>query len=114
MPTDEERREVAQKLRNICPDRFNSILYGVHLSSVGIASCAQIVSAHHDLVMRAASRLADLIEPEPEQTCHNFGGQEGTNGEYYDFACSACGFMCDLPDVIYCPHCRAKVIDSAD
>lgn len=46
-----------------------------------------------------------------ERTCHNYGGEEGTNGELYDFACSACGFMCDLPDTRYCPSCGAKVVE---
>ena len=45
-----------------------------------------------------------------EPTCYNYGGEEGTNGEIYDFACSACGFMCDLPDPSYCPNCGAKVV----
>lgn len=39
--------------------------------------------------------------------CRNFGGEEGTVGEGYDFAC---GFCCDLPDARYCPSCGAKVV----
>lgn len=46
----------------------------------------------------------------PELTCRNFGGEEGTNGEYYDFACSACGFCCDQPEPNYCPNCGARVV----
>lgn len=45
------------------------------------------------------------------RTCFDFGGEEGTNGEGYDFACLTCGFVCDLPEPNYCPHCGAKVID---
>lgn len=44
-------------------------------------------------------------------TCRNSGGEEGTNGEGYDFACSACGFLCDQPDSNYCPNCGAKVVE---
>lgn len=51
-------------------------------------------------------RIADLIDP----TCHDFGGQEGTNGEGYDFACSACGFACDLCSPSYCPSCGARMV----
>lgn len=46
-----------------------------------------------------------------ERTCRDFGGEEGTNGEGYDFACSACGFCCDLPEPNYCPECGAKVVN---
>ena len=45
-----------------------------------------------------------------ERTCHDFGGEEGTSGEGYDFACSACGYCCDLPQPNHCPSCGAKVI----
>ena len=44
-----------------------------------------------------------------ERTCRDFGGEEGTNGEGYDFACSACGFCCDLSEPSYCPNCGARV-----
>lgn len=45
----------------------------------------------------------------PERTCRDFGGEKGTNGEGYDFACSACGFCCDQPQPNYCPNCGARV-----
>lgn len=57
------------------------------------------------------SGLVDVGGLELRRTFRDFGGEEGTNGEGYDFSCSACGFMCDLPDALYCPHCGAKVID---
>lgn len=44
-----------------------------------------------------------------ERTCLDFGGEEGTVGEGYDFACSECGFCCDVPDARYCPYCGARV-----
>lgn len=46
-----------------------------------------------------------------ERTCHNFGREEGTNGELYDFACSSCGFCCDVCGPNYCPNCGAKVVE---
>lgn len=52
------------------------------------------------------NRLADLVDP----TCHDFGGEEGTNGESYDFACSACGWCGDVTKPNYCPHCGARVV----
>ena len=54
--------------------------------------------------------LADLIT-RPE--CHNDGREDGTNSEYYDFACSYCGHCCDLVDVRFCPHCGALVVSGA-
>nr|DAT20782.1 MAG TPA: nin one binding protein [Caudoviricetes sp.] len=51
-------------------------------------------------------RLADLIDP----TCHDFGGEEDTNGENYDFACSACGWCGDMTNPNYCPNCGARVV----
>lgn len=45
-----------------------------------------------------------LLDP----TCHDFGGEEGTNGEGYDFACSACGYVCDLAEPRFCPNCGAR------
>lgn len=62
MPTDDERRDVARRLRKTCVERYNSILSGIHLGeSVGV--CAQIVSPHEDQARAAADRLADLIDP---------------------------------------------------
>ena len=52
----------------------------------------------------------DTWNTRAERTCSDYGGEEGTNGEYYDFACSECNYMCDLPQPNYCPNCGAKVI----
>ena len=49
-----------------------------------------------------------------ERTCRDFGGEEGTNGEGYDFACSRCGYCCDLPQPNFCPSCGARVEDGGD
>lgn len=57
---------------------------------------------------RLLARLADLID---RPTCENIGGEDGTNGEYYDFFCSACGFAADVTDPKYCPNCGAEVVD---
>lgn len=37
-------------------------------------------------------------------------GEEGTNGESYDFACSACGWCGDVTKPNYCPNCGARVV----
>ncbi|MEQ2637034.1 hypothetical protein [Paratractidigestivibacter faecalis] len=55
--------------------------------------------------------LADLVD---WPTCKNFGLEEGTNGEDYDFFCSRCGFAADVVDPKYCPNCGAEVVDDED
>ena len=62
-------------------------------------------------IYETAQKAIEAWNRRDERTCHNYGGEEGTNGEFYDFACSACGFMCDLPDTRYCPSCGAKVAE---
>lgn len=62
MISDDERREVARRLRETRVERYNSILSGIHLGE-SVRVCAQIVSPHEDQVRAAADRLASLIEP---------------------------------------------------
>lgn len=45
-----------------------------------------------------------------ERTCRNFGGEEGTNGEGYDFACDSCGWCGSVCGPNFCPSCGAKVV----
>lgn len=51
---------------------------------------------------------------EPARTCRDFGGEEGTNGEGYDFACSACGWCGDVTEPNYCQNCGAKVVGECE
>lgn len=90
------RKEVAEKLRE------NSTVHTTDEVYVALLSCIGIKYDYANLL----SRLADLIDP----TCHDFGGEEGTNGESYDFACSACGWCGDVTKPNYCPHCGARVV----
>ena len=100
MPTDDERREVAENLRTMC--------------SCGCRYAEQFYELLNDTVMNAcdfhlyddaiANRLADLIEPE-ERTCHMVD-----NG--VELCCSECDgrhLYDDEPD--YCMQCGAKVVD---
>ena len=57
------------------------------------------------------SEAAEAWNSRYEPTCHDFGGEEGTNGEGYEFACSACGYLSDITEPNYCPNCRAKVVE---
>lgn len=90
------REEVTKNLREVSTARTTDEVY------VAILNCIGITYDYANLF----SRLADLIDP----TCHDFGGEEGTNGESYDFACSACGWCGDVTKPNYCPHCGARVV----
>lgn len=91
--TDGERREVAEKLRKTQGIK-------AFVESLGI-------DLNGDWYWTDVSgRVADLINP----TCHDLGGEEGTNFEGYDFGCSECGYVCDLPQPNYCPNCGARVV----
>ena len=55
-----------------------------------------------------AGRLADLIEPEPERTCHD------ETESPMSFLCGECGWFWNDPEdelgFRYCPSCGARVI----
>ena len=101
--TSDERREVAARLRKC----------GAELSIIG-ADCETALHVIDKVVgcrevdswERFLGRLADLID----STCHDLGGEEGTNFDGYDFGCSECGYTCDLPQPNYCPNCGARVV----
>ena len=103
MPSNDERREVAASLRETQIENIGPI-YSAHLGDA-IGECARVVSGHEELVTRALSRLANLIEPE-ERTC------EITRPNCSDFRwrCGICGEQfstCDKPN--FCPNCGARV-----
>ena len=110
MPTNDERREVAAKLRNITDWECDMCFIEEIL-----AACVGDAYVHYSgcqLDYRLMiDGLAELIEPEPECTCLNLGGEEGTNYELYDFGCSSCGYCADITEPNYCPYCGAKVVE---
>lgn len=94
MISDEERREVARRLRanaDLCPN----VLFDLH-EAVGDATYTQ---------GGLAKRLADLIEPRYETT-------EDVSKSYGEFECNVCG--CRIDDVTavdngginFCPDLR--------
>lgn len=94
-------REAGERLDKEAPSNLTAAAYTTLfelLESAGIREG----NSYSDVF----SRLADLIDP----TCHDFGGEEGTNGESYDFACSACGWCEDVTKPNYCPSCGARVV----
>lgn len=122
-PTDEERREVAAKLREMARQ------YG---EEWGVVRCSELPAPVDDAmhvcdIDRAVyaseifNRLADLIEPGPERTCrmevYTDTIQAFDHDEQVDlYECGGCGSCLafvgeeeSIPN--YCPSCGAKVVD---
>lgn len=101
MVTNDERRDVAAKLR------FNACT-ALHMNTsddfareVFRATMNEAIGDYQD----AINRLADLIEPEPERTCEMVD-----NGR--ELCCSVCDWRHDYDDEpVYCSGCGAKVVE---
>lgn len=104
MITDEERREVAQRLRELTPwcTSDNTFMVDAIDECIFGASC---LNSDFDKMLY---RLADLIEPQ-ERTCKAVG--EDPLGFRL---CSSCGYeaWADEDSVTpYCPMCGSKVVE---
>lgn len=116
--TDEQRREVAARLREChvadapaetytewCDQNVESVLRLAE--TLAPAVDGRLHYAPYEFGRSPLMDvLADLID-RPE--CRDFGGMEGTVGEHYDFVCSRCGHCCDITDARFCPNCGAEV-----
>lgn len=120
MLTNEERREVAARLRGDSYDTIIPYRTGIHFG-MGCHEaanrfwdmCERIKSAgDYDIAYSTCYMLADLIEPEPERTCeilHDDNLSEQYGGPMA--RCSYCGAA--LPEEFigpyyYCPCCGSK------
>ena len=98
MPTNDERREVAVKLRDMACRTNPS--WPALMEALGCPGRAV-----------AVQYLADLIEPE-ERTCHVTMKWDGLDGR--DPVCSECGAYFDDKEwhkQKFCPNCGAKVVE---
>lgn len=119
MPTNEERREVARKLRKQAEKlgpNMDAHEFANYTADVLDVDCRL---TWHEMELR----LAYLIEPEPERTCHPVLMDWTGNPPYYTggvsldamtMGCSECGCpwrsgVGNMPN--YCPNCGAKVVD---
>lgn len=112
MPSNEERREVAARLRDMANRR------GLYGRDVFFANLIDALSMERRTsVGEILERLADLIEPELERTCWNDSLKRGKGV----FCCSECGTHLDIADMeeedmdvfyepSYCPTCGLKVV----
>lgn len=126
MPTNDERRDVAARLRELAEDYEKVPVLSI------IAAC-ELPAPVDDAFMACGigravyateicGRLADLIEPE-ERTCRNTAGKPFAG--YRMFSCSECGAYLEVdgdtdanlfaggerPMPRYCPNCGAKVVE---
>lgn len=124
MPTNDERREVAARLRElpdipsemgtwegglmfIEPSRDDEADYSqIHKVLLG---CFPAELMHPCDYEELHMRLADLIEPEPDLTCElEPTASERTNAPVRVYECDCCGRSCDsvyAEDYVYCPYC---------
>lgn len=106
--TDDERREVATRLRaNAKAHPHMGLLLNFAFADKGLNPDGEMeynVTSYH-----AALRLADLIEPDPDLTCElepTFSETVRTPVRVYE--CDCCGRSCDVvwaEDYVYCPYC---------
>lgn len=109
--SDDERREVAKRLRNGGIARNSEEAYVLLLSCIGIRPQLPAANTYED----AMARLADLIDP----TC------EYVHIGYERFGCSGCGNTVRLDYDVpvtdetpmpfrHCPNCGARVVRGDD
>ena len=113
MPTDDERREVAARLRN-----WESFRETFRQSP--ICAALEVLNVEGYLDWRGVCELlADLIEPEPERICEieafDNGLDEDYDGSLYSYAPPtyylSCGHEAYHIKPNYCPDCGAKVVN---
>lgn len=115
MITDDERREVARRLREVDMDDFGS--YSEEHEVIETILGCWLGCKHENEPLN--ERLADLIEPEPERTCHIKPNDHSDFGELPYF-CDRCGvYLNDRYMYTWtgrcrkferCPNCGAKVV----
>lgn len=99
MPTNDERREVARRLRDNAGQKPSWVI-----------PWAAFNDAYEHEGAELLNRLADLIEPE-ERTCRVIMKWDGLDGR--DPVCSKCGTYFDdkkWHEQKFCPNCGAKVV----
>lgn len=123
MPSNDERRQVAARLRDYAKRDFEESNPWWYLSKAMTGSFAA-----YDEVGEYFTDLADLIEPEPERTCRIVGMDCAGNPPYNKSGlhlnstacgCSECGYPFNWcrsliqarNEVVACPNCGAKVVE---
>ena len=105
-PTNEERREVAARLRVLSSHREVDKELVEDALGLYMGECID----GYDPV--SVMELADLIEPEPERTCRIVGAHTAHASTHLRKVgrCSDCGELIET-DHRYCFNCGSKVVD---
>ena len=115
MPTNDERREVAARLRELDTSRWYDGMDEV--CALEEACGCDVGQDWQDMELK--DRIAELIEPEPERTCKAIDdfvlpGQVQTypykicSNCHSDFPRLACNGEFSVEN--YCPNCGARVV----
>lgn len=130
MPTDNERREVARKLRELASENQGTL--GSMRKMQEVMTQAQKITGtmHLPSVAHVLERYADLIEPQ-ERTCRIFQAY-GDEGEELDHRmeeiagtpedtvaciCQSCGHEFRYERMVrprFCPNCGARNVTEVD
>lgn len=120
MPTNDERREIAARLRRLDAKITNRNTLEQAVDKFMKAACGNIPFSPIRRSVRnlcgLANMLADLIEPAPERTCHAIYDGDDSGHEFAgkSWHCSVCGHEMDEYEAkcgVYCIKCGAKVVD---
>ena len=117
-PTDNERREVAARLRRMA-EKHGGVVWFLVERYLGLVPDERYLGGSV-YTRESVSRLADLIEP--ERTCHMepvWGGKYGKLAtEISDFHCDRCGAyvksMVDDSKPYFCECCGARVVEEVN
>lgn len=109
MPTNDERREVAARLREVWASGCTFVSF-FEFDCDDFETCQECSKC-------CGNRLADLIEPEPERTCHMEFRKHGAIYDVFYFDCCDEEFSESRTDQYasgisgnVCPYCGAKVV----
>lgn len=120
MPTDDKRREASAGLRRLA-EKHDGVAWFLIAKHLGLVDDEAFL-AGPIYTSNSVSRLADLIEPEAERTCHPVPMDWVGNPPYYNggvqlnsptTGCSESGYpwkvsITRTPN--YCPNCGARVV----
>ena len=107
MLTNEERRDVAARLRE--SREFISDMPKMSLEQNTFDVFERILACVGYERGNIFDHLAELIEPEPERTCRKVPGRMKYGRRMP--ACSECGYSIGDDRWFFCPSCGAKVME---
>lgn len=102
MVTSEDRKEVVKALHDLC-DGCETV------SDYDLAKALCLVAvSRYTYSSDSVLRIADLIDLEPERTCHAV--EDVSVGGFVSWRCSECEQPINKADN-YCSNCGAKVVE---